>query len=128
MAFTIAWGPPVSTGDRESSQDALDEACVLTHALRVATVVFGDYEWDTDKAATNLEKHGVSFFEAAAALQDPHAVYLDASTSTEERFAAIGLSAGARLLYIVHVERKERDRIISARLATGVEEVLYTDR
>jgi 4-carboxymuconolactone decarboxylase len=47
----------------------------------VATVVFGDYEWDTDKAATNLEKHGVSFFEAAAALQDPHAVYLDASTS-----------------------------------------------
>lgn len=94
---------------------------------RVATVVFGDYEWDTDKAATNLEKHGVSFFEAAAALQDPHAVYLDASTSTEERFAAIGLSAGARLLYIVHIERKERYRI-SARLATGVEEVLYTDR
>jgi uncharacterized DUF497 family protein len=64
----------------------------VAHAVRVATVVFGDYEWDTDKAVTN------------------------------------GLSAGARLLYIVHVERKERDRIISARLATGVEEVLYTDR
>jgi uncharacterized protein len=102
---------------------------VFGHMLSgVATVVFGDYEWDTDKATANLEKHGVSFFEAAAALQDPHAAYLDASTSAEDRFAAIGLSAAPRLLYVVHVERGERDRIISARLATAAEEAIYTDR
>jgi uncharacterized DUF497 family protein len=94
----------------------------------VPTVVFGDYEWDTNKAAKNLEKHGVSFFEAAAALQDPHAAYLEASTATEERFAAVGLSAGARLLYVVHVERKERDRIVSARLASAAEEAIYSER
>ncbi len=94
----------------------------------MATRVFGSYEWDEDKATANLEKHGVSFFEAAAALQDPHAAYVDASTATEERFAAIGLSAGAHLLYVVHVEHGARDRIISARLATASEEALYSDR
>jgi len=94
----------------------------------VATVVFGDYEWEADKAATNLEDHQVSFIEAATALQDPHAVYLDASTAAEERFAAIGFSAGARLLFVVHVERGERDRIVSARIATPAEQGIYSDR
>jgi hypothetical protein len=93
--------------------------------LLVATVVRGSYEWDADKAAANLEKHGVSFEEAASALQDPHAAYVDASTTSEERFAAIGLSAAARTVYVVHVERRERDRIISARLATAAERDLY---
>jgi len=88
-------------------------------------VVFGSYEWDTDKAAENFQKHGVSFFEAAAALQDPHAAYVDASPAHEQRFAAIGLSPAARLLYVVHVERGERDRIISARIADSAEEQLY---
>jgi hypothetical protein len=89
-------------------------------------VVFGDYEWDDEKAATNLEKHAVSFMEASSALQDPHAVYLDASTATEERFAVVGLSADAHVLTVVHVERRDRDRIISARFATASEEALYT--
>lgn len=31
----------------------------------MSRVVFGSYEWDTDKAAEKLQKHGVSFFEAA---------------------------------------------------------------
>lgn len=38
------------------------------------------------------------------------------------------LSAGARLLYVIHVERGARDRIIGARLATAPEEALYSDR
>jgi uncharacterized protein len=92
-------------------------------------VVFGDYEWDADKAATNLEKHGVSFFEAATALQDPNADYIESDTSsTEERFAAIGFSAAARMLYVVHLERGKRDRIISARFATAAEAAHYHDR
>jgi uncharacterized DUF497 family protein len=43
----------------------------------VPTVVEGDFEWDSGKAASNLEKHGVSFFEAATVFADPVAVYLD---------------------------------------------------
>jgi hypothetical protein len=93
----------------------------------VPTVTLGSYEWDEDKAAANLEKHGVSFVEAASALQDPHVAYLDATTGEEERFAAIGLSAAARALYVVHVERGTRDRIISARLATPAERDIYAN-
>jgi hypothetical protein len=74
----------------------LDVACVGAHTSVVATLVFGSYEWDEDKAAANLEKHGISFVEAASALQDPHAAYVDASTAREERTAAIGLSAPLR--------------------------------
>jgi uncharacterized DUF497 family protein len=44
----------------------------------------------------------------------------------EERFAAVGMSAAARVLFVVHVERVERERIVSARLATASEEDLYT--
>jgi hypothetical protein len=42
-------------------------------------------------------------------------------------FAAIGLCAAARAVYVVHVERRERDRIISARLATLAERDLYAN-
>jgi uncharacterized DUF497 family protein len=41
------------------------------------TVVEGDFEWDSAKAVSNLEKHGVSFPEAATVFADPMAVYLD---------------------------------------------------
>jgi len=48
---------------------------ILVHA--VATVIEGDFEWDDEKARSNLEKHGVSFAEAATVFADPAAVYLD---------------------------------------------------
>lgn len=43
----------------------------------MATVIEGDFEWDSVKAALNLAKHGVSFPEAATVFADPFAVYLD---------------------------------------------------
>lgn len=92
----------------------------------MATIVVGSYEWDSDKATANVAKHGVSFVEAVTALQDPRAAYVPAgNVDGEDRFAAIGMSAAARLLLVVHVERGARDRIVSARLATAAEEDLY---
>jgi len=41
----------------------------------MATVVEGDFEWDSAKAASNFTKHGVSFFEAATVFADPSAIY-----------------------------------------------------
>jgi uncharacterized protein len=32
------------------------------------------FEWDANKAATNLRKHGVSFEEAATVFSDPDAL------------------------------------------------------
>lgn len=91
----------------------------------MATVVYGDFEWDDDKAARNVRTHGVSFEEAATALVDPRAVFFSEDSSGEARLVAIGMSQRVRVLFVVHVERAERDRIISARIATPTEEVLY---
>src|SRR5450432_334410 len=68
------------------------------------TVVEGDFEWDSAKAESNLEKHGVSFPEAATVFADPMAVYLDDGTGTGN-MVVIGTSLRDRLLYLVHVER-----------------------
>ena len=37
----------------------------------MSTVVHGDFEWDDEKAASNLAKHGVTFQEAALSMKDP---------------------------------------------------------
>jgi uncharacterized DUF497 family protein len=90
----------------------------------VATIVEGDFEWDADKAAANLRKHGISFAEAATVFADPLAVYLDDGSGTE-RTVVIGASIRERVLFVVHVERGERDRIISARRANPSEREVY---
>jgi uncharacterized DUF497 family protein len=76
----------------------------------VATVIDGDFEWDDAKARSNLEKHGVSFPEAATVFADPSAVYLD-DGSGADRMVVVGTSLRDRILYVVHVERGRRDRI-----------------
>lgn len=88
------------------------------------TVVEGDFEWDSVKTAANLLKHGVSLAEAATVFADPLAVYLD-DGSGMGRMVVIGTSLRERVLYVVHVERGERDRIISARSATAAERAVY---
>ena len=88
------------------------------------TVFDGDFEWGSAKAASNLMKHGVSFPEAATVFADPYAVYLDDGSGIG-RLVVIGTSLRERLLYVVHVERGERDRIISARPATAGEREVY---
>ncbi|HEX7480159.1 MAG TPA: BrnT family toxin [Polyangiales bacterium] len=90
----------------------------------MATVIEGDFEWDSAKAARNVLKHGVSFPEAATVFADPLAIYLDDGSGTE-RVVVIGTSLRDRLLYVVHVQRGERDRIISARPATSAERDVY---
>jgi uncharacterized protein len=99
---------------------------VLEHILcHVATVLYGDFEWDDEKAAFNQAKHGVSFEEAATALVDPNALFLADDSADEDRLVAIGMSKQTRVLFVVHVVRGERDRIVSARLATDAEEAIY---
>lgn len=87
-------------------------------------IVDGDFEWDAAKAAANLTKHGVSFPEAATVFADPLAVYLD-DGSELGRVVVIGTSIREGILCVVHVERGDRDRIISARRATPGEREVY---
>ena len=79
------------------------------------------YEWDPEKAAGNLDKHGVSFAEASTVFLDPlAATWPDPDHSAHERrFITLGLSTDSRLLFVAHQEISEdRLRIISARRAT----------
>ena len=64
------------------------------------TVVGGDFEWDS------------------------LAVYLDDGSGLGN-MVVIGTSLQERTLCVVHVERGERDRIISARSATAGEREVY---
>lgn len=78
-----------------------------------------DFEWDSYKAEVNLQKHGVSFGEAATIFADPLAVDCpDPDHSQgEARFICIGRSYVDRLLVVAYTERGDRTRIISARMA-----------
>jgi hypothetical protein len=88
-----------------------------------------DFEWDPDKAASNLTKHGVAFAEAATVFGDPLAItYYDPDHSDEEeRFLTFGESSEGRLLVVSHTDREDRIRIISARMATGRERKIYEE-
>jgi len=79
------------------------------------------YEWDPQKAARNLRKHGVSFDETITVFLDPLALTFDDPDHSvdERRFITIGSSTKQRLLFVAHADRGEdRIRIISARRAT----------
>ena len=80
------------------------------------------------KAETNLHKHGVAFETACEVFFDPFVRVIDASTESELRDAAIGLSENGRLLFVVHIEKDEDAfRLISARAATPSEWRFYED-
>ena len=87
------------------------------------------FEWDPDKARQNVEKHGVSFEEAATVFDDPIFITVadDEHSIYEERYITIGLSNRGRLLIFAHADRQGRIRIISARRATKKEERFYAE-
>ena len=85
------------------------------------------FEWDPQKAESNIEKHGVSFEEASTVFRDPLSITIgDPLHSTDEqRMVQIGISHKNRLLVVVHTERSGNIRIISARKATKNERNNY---
>ncbi|HEV2147763.1 MAG TPA: BrnT family toxin [Longimicrobiaceae bacterium] len=83
------------------------------------------FEWDEDKARANLEKHGVTFEEAAEAFLDPFYQGGEASVEGERRDFVLGYSLSQRLLLVVYIEHRSATRIISARPATRAERKLY---
>jgi len=85
-----------------------------------------DIEFDPEKAAANLRKHGVSFSHAETALRDPNALTIeDTDAEGELRLVTLGMDALGRLLVIVHTPRDERTRLISARKASPREGESY---
>ena len=85
------------------------------------------FEWDDQKAAINLRKHGVSFDEAVSVFGDNMALtFSDTEHSEEEsRSRTYGLSSSGRLLVVVHTKRRNNVRVISARKVTRYEKNIY---
>ncbi len=87
-----------------------------------------EFEWDEEKYAVNIRKHGVKFEEAAEVFFDPLSVYEDASVAEEHRENVLGFSYSAKILFVIFVERRIRTRIISARPATSQERIEYAEK
>lgn len=87
------------------------------------------FEWDEDKAKTNLKKHRVGFEEAITIFLDIFSMTIpDPDHSVEEqRFIDIGSSDKGRVLVVVYTERGSNIRIISCRKATPSERTLYEE-
>ena len=84
------------------------------------------FEFDPAKAQSNLRKHGVSFSHAEQALRDPMALTRpDPDSVGEHRSVSLGMDALGRILVVVHTQRGERTRIISARKASRGEADRY---
>ena len=85
-----------------------------------------EVEFDPAKARSNLRKHGVSFSHAEQALRDDMAFTVeDSDASGEQRFVTLGMDAFGRVLVVVHTQRDERTRMISARKASSGEARRY---
>ncbi|MGB2804745.1 MAG: BrnT family toxin [Candidatus Zixiibacteriota bacterium] len=87
------------------------------------------FEWDRNKAQQNIKKHGISFEEATTVFGDPLSLTIrdPLHSIDDERFVVIGYSYKYRLLVVVHTERGNRIRIISARRATRQERKTYEE-
>ena len=85
------------------------------------------FEWDADKAALNLKKHGVDFRDAVQVFYDVNRIegYDSAHSDEEDRYNTISMVR--EVLFVVYTERRERTRIISARKATSRERRIYDD-
>lgn len=81
------------------------------------------FEWDDEKAALNVLKHGIRFEQAEEIFDDPLiATFADRSHSTDEdRQISIGSTFWDEVLVVIHTTTGERIRIISARHATKAE-------
>jgi len=89
------------------------------------------FDWDDNKNAINLRKHGVGFEEASTVFFDERAILFDDPEHSvdEERFLLLGMSESAKVCIVCHCYRESDTviRIISARKATRKEEQRYAE-
>jgi uncharacterized DUF497 family protein len=85
------------------------------------------YQWDRNKALTNLNKHGVDFADAVSVFSDELAITIFDARFEEERFITIGIDLLSRILVVVYTMRDDEIRLISARKATRNERRQYEE-
>ena len=88
------------------------------------------FEWSLAKAESNWRKHRVTFEEALTVFRDvlSRTIPDPDHSGDEQRFVTLGHSSQHRLLAVVHTDREDRIRLISARQATRKERRTYEER
>ena len=90
-------------------------------------VIHGRFEWDKEKEAINIKKHGISFEEVLPMFDDPlfwEKEDFAHSSLDETRYIGTAKVNGFSVIISCYTER-ERIRIISARASTKEEEKFY---
>lgn len=100
---------------------------VLVICTNVHTIIEMAYQWNRDKAAANLRKHGIDFADAVSVFSDDLAITIPDERFEEERFVTIGMDGFARVLVVVYTLRGDEIRLISARQATRQERQQYEE-
>lgn len=85
------------------------------------------YQWDRNKATSNLRKHGIDFADAVSVFSDDLAITITDERFEEERFVTVGMDAFGRILVVVYTLREDQIRLISARPATRRERRQYEE-
>ena len=91
------------------------------------TEIYGDFEWDSEKRAANIAKHGFDFVDAIVFFTD---LAMDKTeervVSGEKRYLSIGC-VGDIVVATIYTYRGKRRRIISMRKAKRYERGHYTE-
>jgi hypothetical protein len=90
------------------------------------------FEWDENKAKSNVRKHKITFEEAKTVFNDPFLITFpdEQNSQDEKRFISIGATNVKRVLLVVHTENEMNGndiliRIISCRKPTVAERRFY---
>ena len=86
------------------------------------------FEWDEAKRLSNIRWHGIDFVDVLPLFDGYTVTVEDARIAYgEQRLVTLGLLQG-RVLVVVHTERGDKIRLISARKATQYEEDSYFEQ
>lgn len=93
-----------------------------------------NFEWDANKAKSNIAKHNVSFEDSTSVFRDKNmiSIFDDEHSDSEDRWVTIGMDLHTKTLVVVHTYISiDNDncniRIISARKATKKEQQIYLE-
>lgn len=79
------------------------------------------FEWDENKAAANVQKHGVPFELACTVFYDPRLLTTAdlAHSQAEERWFSVGAASSGALLSVVYLWSEPKPTLIEIRIITA---------